>query len=195
MDFIHMLIFFAIAAAVIFGAQIIFTKFFVGDFDNSFDNSNFNPRSSLNKTLNRKMVYYQRINPLPMRWLVFFSNVLLPSLTVITLWSAIAQSLEPGFILDASFFIYLLVAGSCLVSSMLIRCIDTSAFYISFLPGIAFLTYIIFPVSSFNGVSIMVLCVFVPAFSLNALYFIRRRELFTLTLRQMKSRLSDQNAS
>lgn len=192
MDFLHVLMVLAIAAIVIYGVQIIAVKFFVGDVDKAFEgNGTFNPRTSLNKTLNRKMTYYRRIKFVSMRWLVFYSNLLLPIITVVSIWGSISMSLEEGFVPDAHFYLYLAFGGATLLTSILVRGIDTMAFYVNFLPSIMLLACAVFPWSGFNGVLLIALIVVVPAIGLNAWYFIRRKELFFLSLRQMKQKVEE----
>lgn len=196
MDFLQMLIVLVVAAAVIYGVQIIIVKIFVGDADAAINGGgSFNPKSSLNKMLNQKMEYFSRLSPLSVRWLVFYSNILLPALSVLGVWSSISQSLKDGFVPNAGFFLYLAFAGSCFFTSILIRLIDRLSFYINFLPSIALLAYIIV---SAGGFIVLSLVIYVPIIALNAWYFIRRRELFLLDLRQMKQKVEEidvQNAS
>lgn len=191
MDFFQMLIVLAVAAAVLYGIQIIVTRAFIREADDTIDDGRFNSRMSLNRTLNRKMVHYRRLNPASMRWLVFCSNILLPAMTVSGIWGSISQSLREGFMPDGTFFLYLAFTGANLLSTILIRGINPLAFYISFLPGISLLACLIFPISSFNWVNIVGLVVFVPLTAANVWYFIRRRELFLLSLSQMEQKLAD----
>jgi hypothetical protein len=196
MDFFQMLIVLAVAAVVLYGIQIIVTRAFIREADDAIDDGRFNSRMSLNRMLNRKMVHYRRLNPASMRWLVFCSNILLPAMTVSGIWGSVSQSLREGFMPDGTFFLYLAFTGANLLSTILIRGINPPAFCISFLPGISLLACLIFPISSFNWVNIVGLVVFVPLTAANAWYFIRRRELFLLSLSQMEQKAADiQNAA
>lgn len=191
MDFFQMLIVLAVAAAVLYGMQIIITRAFIREADDTIDDGRFNSRMSLNWMLNCKMAHYRRLNPSSMRWLVFCSNILLPAMTVSGIWGSVSKLLREGFTPDETFFLYLAFTGANLLSTILIRGINPLAFYISFLPAISLLVYLIFPLSAFNWVNIVGLAVFVPLTAANTWYFIRRRELFLLSLSQIEQKAAD----
>lgn len=196
MDFFDTVITIAIAAVVIYGMHTIYVKFMVGDMDNAFEgNPSFNPRMSLNKTLNQKMIYYQRISLISMRWLIFYMNFILPILTIVSIRGLIYPTMAEDFIPDISFYTYLAFTVFNLMNMVLFRMIDSLSFYLNFMPGIALLIHVF---ASAEWLIVLTLVVYVPAIGFNAWYFIRRRELFTLDLRQMKQKAEEidaQNAS
>lgn len=188
MDFFQMLIVLAVAAAVLYAIQMIVVKAFIKEDAATIDDGRFNSRTSLNNTLNRKMAYYRLLNPAPMRWLVFCSNILLPAVAISCVWCMVSKFLQEGFLADAGFFLHLAFTVSTLIAAILIRGIDPPAFYASFLPGLSLLVNLIFPLSSFNWVTIAGIVVFVPLTAAHACYFIRRKDLFLQTLAQIKQK-------
>ena len=193
--FVTALLVFLIPSAVIVFVNIIRNKIFYGDVDDSINGYNsacqFNPRTSLNKFLNSKMQYYGRLNPIPMRWLVFYSNYILPLLAVVSTYNVVRDIISGLFIIDIHSFLYLFFSISSLFNVLVIRGIDDFAFYFNFLPAILLILAISVP---FNELSIFNLIVLVPIIGVNVFYFIRRRKLFLSSLRQLKMEFETQNA-
>lgn len=193
--FLTALLVFLIPSVVIIVVNIIRNKVFFGDIDDSINEYNsscqYNPRTSLNKLLNAKMKYYGRLNPIPMRWLVFYSNYILPLLAIISMYNVVNDIVNGLFISNVHSFLYLSITIANLFNILAIRGIDKFAFYFNLLPTILILIFVSIP---FNEFSIFYLIVLVPIFGVNIIYFIRRKKLFFSSLRQLKLEFETENA-
>lgn len=189
------LLIFIIPATVIIGVNIIKTKIYFGDADDAINrygaDARFNPRSSLNKFLNAKMAYYSIIHPLPMRWLVFYSNYVVPMLAAVTLLSVIDNMIRSAFLPDAHSILFLMFVISNLFNVITIRGIDNIAFYFNLVPSALVLALVMVPYQAFSIVSVVFL---LPILVGNVYYFARRKDLFTLSLRQLKEAETKYNA-
>lgn len=189
------LLVFLIPSAVIILVNIIYNKIFFGEVDDSINaynaTSRFNPRTSLNKFLNAKMVYYGRLHPVPMRWFVFYSNYILPLLAVVTIYNVAHDIIQGLFTFEPNNLLYLLFALSNLFNVLTIRGIDALSFYFNLVPTILLLLYVSV---TFNDESVLYLVLLVPILSANIYYFIHRKELFLNTLRQLKNEFESQNS-
>lgn len=178
---------FIIPAAVIIGVNIIKTKIFFGEADDAINHFGadvrFNPRGSLNKFLNVKMVYYWKIHPLSVRWLVFYSNYIVPMLAAVTLLDVMDEVITGAFLPDAHSILYLIFIVSNLFNVVTIRGIDKLAFYFNLVPSVLLIALTIIP---YQALSILSLVVLLPFIAGNVYYFTRRKDLFLLTLRQLK---------
>ena len=193
--FVAALFVFLIPSVIIIVVNIIRNKIFFGDVDNSINEYNsacqYNPSTSLNKFLNAKMQYYGRLNPIPMRWLVFYSNYILPLLAVVSAYNVVNNIVSGLFNIDIQSFLFLLFSIVNLFNVLVIRGIDKFAFYFNFLPTILLILLVSIP---FTELSIFSLIVLVPILGVNAFYFIRRRKLFLSSLRLLKMEFETQNA-
>ena len=193
--FLTALLVFLIPSFVIIFVNIIRSKVFFGDIDDSINEYNsachYNSRTSLNKLLNAKMQYYGKLNPIPMRWVVFYSNYVLPLLAIVSTYNVVKDIVSGVFVLEVHSLLYLFFSTSSLFNVLIIRGIDEFAFYFNFLPATLLILYISVP---FNDLSIFNLLVFVPIIGANVFYFVRRRKLFFSSLRQLKLEFEIQNA-
>lgn len=151
----------------------------------------FNPRSSLNKFLNAKMVYYSNLHSLPMRWLVFYSNYIVPMLAAVTLLRVIDDVIRGAFLPDAHSILFLMFVLSNLFNVVTIRGIDNLAFYFNLVPSALVLALVLVPYQAFSIMSVVIL---LPILAGNVYYFARRKDLFTLSLRQLKEAEANYNA-
>lgn len=185
---------FIIPAIIIIGVNILRSKVFFGEADEMLNNycadCRFNPKASLNKFLNAKMLYYGRINPIPVRWLVFYSNFVVPMLALMSGYTLLSDVIKGTFVFDAHSIIVLAYVLSSLFNVITIRGIDELAFYFNFLPAVLYIALIVTP---YTDLSTFLLIAIVPIIGANVYYFIRRRGLFLTSLRDLKKQIQDQN--
>jgi len=185
---------FLIPSIVIIGVNIIKNKIFFGEVDDAINTYNescrFNPRSSLNKFLNAKMVYYGRLKPIPMRWLVFYSNFFLPTLAALSCYSLISDVVLSKFTGDIHSILYLLYTVANAFNVVTIRGVDKLAFYFNFVPSVILLALVSIP---FDGISVFLLVILIPTIGANSYYFIRRSDLFLLSLKRLKKDFNANN--
>ncbi len=165
-----MLFFVAVAVIIVF-SQIIYIKIFLGEVDNAINSARYNPRWSFNKILNKKMENYDKGG----RWLLIYTNVLLPTLSVVSIYGIISNLVEGQYIVNFSFVLHIISVMMTIINTIIIRNVDDMAFFANALFCIIWIADVI--VSSGTLFAIM-LAICVPALALNLVYFFRRRDLF-----------------
>jgi hypothetical protein len=164
---------FVIAAVVIFLVQLLYVfVFYDADkkFNQSEDNPTYDPRWSFNKKLNAKMTDY----PQSVKWLQIYINVVLPALSVMSLYGAVKMIVTSEYAQDFAFFLHIFSVGLTLINTITIRSIDDFAFIINMI----FMAVWVADIVISSGFIALMLTVLTPIAILNFVYFYRRKDLF-----------------
>lgn len=141
----------------------------------------YTPFFSFNKTLNKKMKYYYNWR---MAWLKVYMNVVLPFLAIMSLVGLMdykALHVVSYLPLVIQFF----YMAFCVSNALLFRFIDKTSFVLNLLANIMFLVFII----ANSGITWILTAPLAAGIVLaNLIYFIKRRELFFSTAKELRER-------
>lgn len=179
------LIVLVVAAAVIFGVQILYILIFTGEADDAiFNGSARYRRKTFCKALDKKLPHYH----LPVRWLVFYINILLPAITLAAIYGLISEPLTEVVALDAALIVHIMFVMLCLLNTILIRAIDAISFWINILFMAVWLADI--AISIFPPMLLLASFVIIPIAACNVGYFVKRRKLFFFSEKQLAAQSS-----
>lgn len=174
------LIVLVVVAAVIFGSQILYIKIFTGEADDAiFNGSAHSRRKTFCKALDKKLPHYH----LPVRWLAFYINILLPAITLAAIYGLISEPLTKVVVLDAALIVHIMFVMLCLLNTILIRALDAISFWINILFMVVCLADI--AISIFAPLLLLASFAVIPIAACNMVYFAKRRKLFFFSEKQL----------
>lgn len=193
MDFSFILLFSGILLIGFVLCCIQYFRFYLmkGDFEDKEDV--YSNIFSFNKTLNIKMKYYSGTHN--MKWLKFYMNVILLAFSVLGVYGFINLLIKHSAnLIDTILIIVFALTTVC--NFIFFRFIDKSSFWINILSNIYFIIFMSIegnpiPTSPFNGFVLLGVIIWGIIILFNLVYFIKRKDLFFKTAKQMKSELSD----
>jgi len=169
-----------ISSAIFFGSQRLYKLFFTSEADKALFNSGTRTsRRYFCRALDKKLLHYD----LPVRWLVYYINVLMPSITIGMLSGMIPDSAGAAIVPNAAFIVRMVFIVFCIINTVIIRGVDSLSFWVNIAFMVAWLVNIII---SLLGPLLLLADIFVlPAAVCNIVYFVKRRKLFFLSAKQL----------
>lgn len=162
---------FLLVAFLLCGLQYLHDKIKAGECEEG-GVSVYSPFLSFNRRLDTKMQYF----PDPhVAWLKIYMNLLLPGVTLLNLWNLLPLlTADSAAWADVFQIIYTAGLLACVV---LIRYLDGFSFWINIMVHVILAIYALLSAGPLS-------CFIYPLLLLNIGYFVKRRELFFLSIRQ-----------
>lgn len=165
---------------VITGAQYIYIKAIKGEYEH--DKTSYNKFFSFNKELDAKMEYFYNKN---VTWLKIYMNFVLPFFALVFIWGLVRNIMETDNPYHYMLFVKLGMIILLTLDVFMIRDIDKPGFVLNIVSNVVFLFYLLFA-SGNIGAALIIFIIYGSVIALNIFYFIKRRELFLKSAKQLK---------